>query len=46
VDEVIDDLKTIFDQGFHKIMVRFPTGRSEQMRQHIDRLVNDMIPKV
>jgi probable F420-dependent oxidoreductase len=46
VAEVIDDLKTIVDQGFHKIMVRFPTGDSAAMRQHIDRLVNDIIPKV
>lgn len=46
VDEVIDDLKTIFDQGFHKVMVRFPTGDSATMRRHIDRLVNDIIPRV
>lgn len=46
VDEIIDDLKRVFDMGVTRVIVRYRGADAEQLRTQIDRFVTEIVPKV
>jgi probable F420-dependent oxidoreductase len=45
-EDIIDDLKRIYDLGFERVVVRYRGTSSEELRRQIDRFVTDIVPKI
>ena len=45
VAEIIDDLKRIFALGFTRVIVRYRGQDADQQTRHLDRFVNEIVPK-
>lgn len=46
VQEIIDDLKRIFALGFTRIIVRYRGQGADEQKRQLDRLVDEIVPKV
>ena len=44
--EIIDDLKRLFDLGFHNIIVRYRGDSADELTRQIDNFVSEIVPKV
>jgi probable F420-dependent oxidoreductase len=44
--EIIDDLKQLFDLGFQKVIVRYRGNDADELTRQIDNFVSDIVPKV
>ena len=44
--EIIDDLKRLFDLGFHNIIVRYRGDSASELTRQIDHFVSAIVPKV
>ena len=40
-----DDIKRLFDLGFHKIIVRYRGSNAADLTRQIDRFVTEIVPK-
>jgi probable F420-dependent oxidoreductase len=45
VEEIIGDLRRMFELGFTRVVVRYRGSSAEEMRRQIDRFVTEIVPK-
>ncbi|HEX4894299.1 MAG TPA: TIGR03619 family F420-dependent LLM class oxidoreductase, partial [Hyphomicrobiaceae bacterium] len=45
VEEIIGDLRRMFELGFTRVIVRYRGSSADEMRRQIDRFVTEIVPK-
>jgi probable F420-dependent oxidoreductase len=45
VEEIIGDLRRMFELGFTRVVVRYRGSSADEMRRQIDRFVTEIVPK-